>query len=217
MNVYVMRHGETNWNSKKLIQGSSDIELNDNGRRLAQITSEGMLREGLHFQRIYTSPYKRALETAKIVNQLQNVPVIKDDRLKEICFGVYEGKCLNEILSRDKNVYYCFTKPSKYVPDATAESFETFFERLRDYIDNGLKPLEGKDGIENVLVVCHGAVIRGIMSIANELKLDDFWDSTSQKNCSVNLFDITDGVFSFVWDRKLYYVPEEEEKFPSIY
>ena len=62
MKLYIIRHGETEWNVKRRFQGRSDIPLNEEGRRLARITSEAL--RSVPFTRIYTSPLKRAYETA---------------------------------------------------------------------------------------------------------------------------------------------------------
>ena len=57
MEIYIVRHGETVWNEKKLLQGRTDIELNENGRKLARITGENLA--GTHFDVVYSSPLKR--------------------------------------------------------------------------------------------------------------------------------------------------------------
>ena len=96
-----MRHGETFWNKKGLIQGSSDIALTP-------------YREEIRFQRIYSSPYQRAVKTAEIIAEHQNISVKVDLRVREMCFGKYEGDKISEIRnSKDQNLIYCFSKPSR--------------------------------------------------------------------------------------------------------
>ena len=90
MELYIIRHGETKWNSEKRLQGRSDIELNEYGIELARITSEAL--KDVKFDRIYSSPLKRAYETAEILRGSRKLDIICDDRLKEMCFGDYEGK-----------------------------------------------------------------------------------------------------------------------------
>ena len=62
MEIYIVRHGETIWNEKKLLQGRTDIELNENGRKLAIITGKNL--RNTHFDIVFSSPLKRAHETA---------------------------------------------------------------------------------------------------------------------------------------------------------
>ena len=82
MRLYLMRHGETDWNTKGLIQGSTDVPLNENGRKLAEMTREGFLSEGIAFTRIFASPLVRAHETAKIVAGKDcSIQIETDDRI----------------------------------------------------------------------------------------------------------------------------------------
>ena len=91
MRLYIIRHGETEWNVLRRFQGRSDIPLNDEGRRLARITAEALSE--VPFARIYTSPLKRAYETAMIIKGERDIPVIEEPRIIEIGFGDYEGLC----------------------------------------------------------------------------------------------------------------------------
>ena len=89
MILYVVRHGETEWNRLHKVQGRTDIPLNDYGRRLARETAEGM--KSLSLDLAYTSPLSRARETAGIILEGRNIPIIEDERIQEFSFGSYEG------------------------------------------------------------------------------------------------------------------------------
>ena len=78
MKLYLMRHGETDYNKKGLIQGQIDVPLNENGIRLAELTRDGFRREGLHFDLAYCSPLIRAKKTAEILLEGTGTPVIYD-------------------------------------------------------------------------------------------------------------------------------------------
>lgn len=84
-----MRHGKTDWNAKHKLQGRTDIPLNDEGREMAEKAREEY--KDIHFDVCYCSPLIRAKETAEIVLQGRNIPLITDERLQEMSFGVYEG------------------------------------------------------------------------------------------------------------------------------
>ena len=73
MIVYIVRHGETDWNRVRRVQGHTDIELNDYGRKLAEETAEGM--KEIRLDLCFTSPLKRAKETALIVLGDRQIPV----------------------------------------------------------------------------------------------------------------------------------------------
>ena len=91
MELYLIRHGETDYNKERKIQGSCDIPLNEYGRELAKVTAEGL--KDIPFDVIFTSPLCRARETAEWIARGRQIPVYEDKRLKEICFGEYEGLC----------------------------------------------------------------------------------------------------------------------------
>ena len=84
-----MRHGQTDWNALRKLQGRSDVPLNDNGRLMVKEAIEEY--KNIHFDICFCSPLKRALETAEIFLKNRNIPLIVDDRLAEMCFGIYEG------------------------------------------------------------------------------------------------------------------------------
>ena len=78
MMMYIVRHGETEWNRLRRVQGHTDIELNDYGRRLARETAVGM--EDVHLDLCFTSPLKRAKETALLVLGDRTIPVYDEPR-----------------------------------------------------------------------------------------------------------------------------------------
>lgn len=162
MYIYIMRHGETYWNKEGRIQGSSDIELTDFGVELAELSRDGFYRDGIRFDRIYTSPYIRAEKTARLIadkNRCETAPepfFRTDDRLREMCFGKYEGLKLSLLKEYDENIVNCFSHPARYIPDETGESYEELFARIDDFMKRELLPLEQNEELQNVLVLCHG-------------------------------------------------------------
>ena len=89
MKIYLIRHGETDWNLEQRLQGATDIPLNENGLELARETAQGL--KEVPFDLIYTSPLKRAKQTAEILRGERDIPLIEEPRIREICFGIYEG------------------------------------------------------------------------------------------------------------------------------
>lgn len=76
MKIYILRHGTTEWNNKHLIQGQTDIHLDEFGKIMAKATGEGLKNEGIHFDKVYSSPLSRACETARIIlSCLNDCPV----------------------------------------------------------------------------------------------------------------------------------------------
>ena len=79
MRIYLIRHGETDQNKVKCLQGRTDIELNEYGRELAYKTAEGL--KEIKFDMIFTSPLKRARETAEIIRGNRNIPILIEERI----------------------------------------------------------------------------------------------------------------------------------------
>ena len=88
MEIYILRHGQTVWNKSRLLQGSRDIELCEDGRSVARERRDQL--KDVDFDVIYSSPLKRAYETACIIRGDRDIPIIKDARLREINFGENE-------------------------------------------------------------------------------------------------------------------------------
>ena len=110
MEIYIVRHGQTMWNKEKRLQGSVDIELNENGKELAVITGKNLM--DTHIDMIYSSPLKRAHETAKLIRGDRDIKIITDDRLRELNFGSMEGESYEKLYQEQTHGFkYFFTEP----------------------------------------------------------------------------------------------------------
>lgn len=204
MNIYLLRHGETKANKEGRIQGRIDIPLNEYGIELAEITRDGIKEENLRFDRIYSSPLSRARQTAEIVRGEQNVEIRIDERIIEMGFGESENMLIKDIKEKPEyqNLNYCFSIPSKYAAENGAESYEEIMARAKDFLERELRPLE--QACENVLVVCHGAMIRALLLNVNGWDLDRYWE-IHQPNCCMNLITLKEGRFEIAFKEKIYY------------
>jgi probable phosphoglycerate mutase len=96
--IYLIRHGQTDWNLERRIQGHTDIPLNDKGKSDAEKAAEEISQ--LKIDKIISSDLQRAKETAKIIAEcFKRCPIIFDNRLREISFGDLEGVCVSDISS----------------------------------------------------------------------------------------------------------------------
>ena len=213
MNVYFMRHGETDWNSIKRVQGHTDIPLNQNGISLAEKTSRAVHEAGIKFDLIYTSPLVRAKKTAEIMNLYSKTKIIEDKRIIEFCFGEGEGHTYEEIKTNDyfKNLRNWFLAPENYVAEKGAESYEEFFGRIDSFLETirtiekeGFADESGNESsVENVLIVCHGGVVRGLLKQMLGWSTADF-AKTRIPNCGLNLCKLTDGEFAMEYTAKVF-------------
>jgi broad specificity phosphatase PhoE len=190
MEVYFLRHGETPWNCEKKIQGSTGwIDLTDFGVELAERTRDGFKAAGISFDRVFASPLRRAFHTAQIVAEGFGMKPEPDARLREMCFGQYEGSLMGDGSFADDNIRACFKDPASFVP-CGGESFDDVMARVRDFFDNVLSPLEGK--VERVLAVSHGAFMRSVIRYVTGRPLKDYWQGV-QPNCCVHVIEMSGG------------------------
>lgn len=200
MKLYIIRHGETDWNKERRLQGQSDTKLNEYGVKLARITSEAL--KDIRFDYIFSSPLQRAYRTAEILRRDRNIEIVRDDRLKEIGFGINEGVPASEIT---EDFHYFFDAPEKYVPVQGGETYEQLCFRSRDFIDSVIVPLSIKEPDATALITAHGALNKSIMIYLNHLEIKNMWDGIFQKNCCVNIFNIQGQEFEMLQEGKIYY------------
>ncbi|MBO7357523.1 MAG: histidine phosphatase family protein [Lachnospiraceae bacterium] len=208
MELYVMRHGTTDWNLERRMQGSHNIQLNDEGRALARVTAEAL--KDLKIDYIYSSPLDRAYETATIIRGDRDIEIVKDDRLKEFCFGEYEGKAPEE---RPEKVKLFFKDPPAYEPPADGESFDSIIKRTGDFIESVIVPLSEKHPDGRVLVSGHGAMNKALALNLLHRDLKDFWAGEWQKNCCISIYEINGHDFKLKKDCIIFYEEDESKKF----
>lgn len=203
MRLYIIRHGETPWNTQLRLQGQTDIELNEKGRALALVTARTM--RGIHFDMVITSPLSRARETADIVLEHRDIPVITDERIREIGFGVMEGRQISKEEREDPaSEFYCFFHdPGHYVPAEGGETIASLLERTAGFL-NELKEKQEWYG-KTILVSTHGAASRALLAAIKKTPQKGFWEKGVPKNCAVTIVDLEQGEWMIKEQDKVYY------------
>ena len=174
-----VRHGQTDWNKKNLIQGQSDVPLNEIGRKQATEKADFFIKR--NFDIAYSSPLVRAYETGQIILKNSDIKICKDIRLKERNFGLIEGHHVMQIR----------TTIRKLEIDSTIEKDELLEKRLADFIQDVLKLHQGK----TIIIIAHSHVIKAAQRVINPQKPLEY--STSTKNLSV--FDFTYNYDTRTW------------------
>lgn len=162
MKLYLVRHGQTDWNIKKQTQGVADIELNATGLAQAEALRDRIVAENLQFDYVYASPLRRAKKTAEIITG--NRPdIIYDDRLVERNYGDLEGKIVDwdglgvDDLSIRQNTNIYALEPIRSV-FARSKSF------LDDLLARHASPIPGNassaEPDARILVVAHGTLLK---------------------------------------------------------
>ncbi|MDD9912233.1 MAG: histidine phosphatase family protein [Alphaproteobacteria bacterium] len=150
---YFLRHGQTDWNLQGRLQGSIDVSLNGTGRQQARDSVSAVEKLGVQY--IVTSPLKRTFQTAEIINETLQLPLVKDERLKERSFGSYE-KCLKQDIIKKHNL-----QKGDLIEDYLPEDAEPLEEASERIVQAVAEHTQNKG--ENILFVGHGVLMRALM------------------------------------------------------
>jgi uncharacterized phosphatase len=172
--ICLVRHGETDWNAAKRIQGRTDIPLNDTGKWQAEQT--GLYLKDAHWDVVISSPLSRAKETAHLILQHVHAPLVIMDDFIERDYGDAEGMSFEE---RQKLF------PNKQYPNMEPLS------ALQDRMLEGIEKVRATYPDQRVLIVAHGAAIHALLtSLADEhMGIKD----TRLENACLNYVEWTDG------------------------
>ena len=192
MKLYIVRHGETEWNTAKKLQGWQNSDLTKKGIRGAKLLRNRL--EDIKFDFIYSSPQTRAVKTAEYIKK-NNERLIILDEIKEMGFGKWEGLEKEKLETEYREEYYNFwNKPHLYKSEG-GESFEELYSR----IELGLNKII-QNGGENVLLVSHGVVIKAIQTIVKGHSLEEFWTPPFLENTSLTVLELNNHKLSIVLD-----------------
>ncbi len=184
--IVLVRHGETDWNRERRFQGHADTPLNSKGRLQAQAVA-ALLGDG-PFSAIYTSPLRRASETADIVGRHLGLDVRPVEALREIDVGSWSGLTRTEVEARHPEGYRRWLE---YAHDGweSGESYDALGNRVVDAI----RRIAAEHPNERVLVVTHGGPIRSAMAASKGLPFGETrWSSDHVGNCAIVRFAVRD-------------------------
>lgn len=166
MRVFLVRHGETEKNRKKLLQGRSNAPLNKEGISQAQEVREYFQEQQVDFDLVFSSPLARALQTAAIIVG-RNHKILTDDRLLEMDYGPYEGSSLEHPSPEIVKFF------SDFIHNPTPEGMESLqhvTERMGQFMES-LRTAEA----DNVLVVTHAIAMKGALEYLTPGSNGAYW------------------------------------------
>lgn len=169
MRIFLVRHGETDWNQSGRFQGQEDIELNQRGIIQARETARAIV--ALKPTALYSSPLRRTMQVADEISRLVGLPVIKCDGLKELALGDLEGATGEEMRTRWTDIYDTWRNDPAKVVMPNGESLVQLQERAWQAI----LALEKSHSQYDVLaVVSHNFAIRAIIGKVLGMPLSNF-------------------------------------------
>ena len=193
-----MRHGQTDLNVQKRLQGSSEIPLNQRGREQAIETKKLLLENNLMPTKIISSPLGRAIETACLATGVEldlpeGVEVVKENApaqieiepdLIEMAFGIYEKENMGEV--NPAFLVECFGHPEGYKPPEQGECYDEVVERAGKAIERIRKRIYEDEFSDDdiILLVSHGAISHGIFEYIKKTPRSAYWD-VDFNNCAI--------------------------------
>jgi probable phosphoglycerate mutase len=164
--LFLVRHGQTDWNAATRYQGHSDIPLNDTGLQQAETAARDF--NGTTVEAIYASDLQRALQTAHYFSMLSGLTIQKDARLREIYLGEWEGQSIAQIREEyPELVALRKENPTHYA----APGGETVME-LAHRVVAAADAISESHPNGNVLVVAHGMSMATLYCLAEEIDLN---------------------------------------------
>jgi Fructose-2,6-bisphosphatase len=180
MELFVTRHGQTDYNLAEQISGIAPAVLTDLGRAQAEALAEKLRlnQSEYNIRHIITSPLRRALETASFCEKALELKAVVDERVREMNFGVFEGKnCHDPEFQRILSSPFERFENGESIVDVAARAYSF------------LKGLKETTGGENALLVCHGMFARVLQTYFGTYSVAEM-RSLGWANCEVKRFEL---------------------------
>lgn len=203
MKLYILRHGKTQWNALRKVQGAADIPLAEEGISLARKVGETL--KDVPFDLCFSSPLKRAIQTAELVlgQKADRIPVILDKRIQEIDFGALEGTQFKDekgnMINREMEVF--FTDPNHFSRPENGENISDVLARTREFWMEKTDDPELRD--KTILIASHGCAVRALLQNVYQ-DPENFWHGCVPPNCSISVVEVKDGKAVLLEDDKVY-------------
>ena len=173
--LYFTRHGQTTWNVRNKICGATDVELTPLGKKQAEILGLMLLDEGYKIDEILYSPLTRAADTATIISVITGIPARAEMRLKEQCFGRYEGTPRNGADFHRAKMQFINSYDG-------GESMLRAGQRIYNLLD------ELKYDEKVYLLVAHNGIARFVKSYFEDMTNEEF-GKNGIRNCEIQRFE----------------------------
>lgn len=184
MRFYFVRHGETDWNKHRVFQGHTDIPLNEEGKKQVRRAAQHLSNKKI--EAVYTSDLIRAYQTAQIIAEMHNVKTIKDDRLREVNFGEWEGLNYEEISAKHKEALDAWLNDIIGTQLPGGGSVKDVLRNLVSFIDDMISRNH-----QELVVTTHGGVIKTLIWHINEGKVVLWEQEVSLGSITILDYDVS--------------------------
>lgn len=153
--VLLIRHGETDWNATGRWQGNAPVPLNATGRQQAQALARYLAAQPQTIDALYSSPLRRALQSAEIIADALGLPIRLEDRLREVDLGDWQGLRRTEAQAWDPERFAAYEADWYHVPAPNGESRRDLQQRARAAFDD----LSARHRGQTIALVSHGGTL----------------------------------------------------------
>lgn len=182
--IFLVRHGETEWNSEGIFRGQSDIPLNHNGLKQAEAT--GSYLQKIDFAAVYCSPLSRARQTADAICLDRKITPTELKAFNDISFGPWEGKSYKELSSLHPEQMKIWQEHPHLHTLPGAETLDEVKHRAFSELER----LAGKNRGKSVAIISHRVILKLLVLAALNLGSEAFW-KIKQDTCCINIFEYT--------------------------
>ncbi len=186
--LILIRHGESIANSKDMFAGHLDIDLHQNGEKQAELTAKFVV-ENFKVDKIYSSDLKRAYYTAKALADILNMDIEKNEGLREIAAGKWDGMVFKDIMNTYKEDYLLWLNDIGNARCTDGESVVHLGERIMKTLTEIAEKNDGK----TVAIATHATPIRVSKTIIDYGKVDEMKNIPWPSNAAVSVYEYTDG------------------------
>lgn len=179
LTIYLTRHGQTEWNVQHKMQGWGNGELTELG--LADAKNLAVRLHDTPIDKIYASTSKRAYQTAEIIAEGRDIPVIKDDVFREMCFGDWDGKFRDDIMAQYPEDFHTFWEEPQNFKRETCETFS----ELQNRVKQAMQMIIDQNNDGTVLVVAHSIFLRMLFATIKHLPISDIFTQKRPENTSL--------------------------------
>ncbi|BEU88017.1 alpha-ribazole phosphatase [Selenomonas sp. TAMA-11512] len=187
--IFLVRHGQTEWNKTGRFQGQSDVPLSEVGREQAILAAKYFPAERL--DKVYASDLSRAADTGRAIADRLGAPIELTKKLREMYFGQWEGLSYDEIVRGwpDAGPAF-FDAPDTLIPP-DGETFQMVQDRATPFLEEIVRVHTG----ESIAIVAHGAIIRTIVAYVLGMPMRYVW-RTRQGNTGISRITYSEGVYT---------------------
>ena len=207
--ICLIRHGETEWNAERRIQGQIDIGLNDIGRHQAEAAGRWLKTAGI--MALYSSDLQRARSTAEAIGQALGLVPQLIPEMRERHYGIFQGLTYAEAQTRYPEGYGAFEGRNADYCFETGESLQVMFDRVTGM----LKTLAARHAGQTIAVVLHGGVLDVINRFVRGNPLEMPRDFLIP-NAGLNWVVAVDGIWHIeTWGETAHLAPGALDELPS--